>query len=64
MPKPFKACCDVFESHTSACEFDIRYEWWTRSKHWYIIISDIAGGGGIEIEYCPHCGSSLKRPAA
>ena len=59
VPKNFKPCCDVFEGHTSTCAFDLRYEWRQKSKQWVIAISEIAGGGGISIAFCPHCGARL-----
>lgn len=59
LPKNFKPCCEVFRSHTASCIFDVRYEWNENIKGWWIAIDSKAGGGGIEIKYCPHCGESL-----
>jgi len=59
VPERFEPCCSGFERHTTACEYDIRFEWWTGHASWFIVISDMAGGGGIAIGYCPHCGSEL-----
>jgi hypothetical protein len=59
VPRSFKACCEVFDGHTSACAFDIRYEWWSKQKMWVIAISESAGDGGIAIQFCPHCGAKL-----
>ncbi len=59
LPASFVACCDVFDGHTSTCTYDLRYEYWEKSKMWVIAIAESAGGGGIEISYCPHCGTKL-----
>lgn len=59
VPENFKSCCNEFESHTDACTFDIRYEWWGNPQGWFIPIVPSAGGGGIAIGYCPHCGKKL-----
>jgi len=59
LPPRFRACCDIFAGHTDTCEYDIRYEWCSRSARWVIGISESAGGGGITIHYCPHCGRKL-----
>ena len=60
IPRTFNPCCDSFLQHTSACYLDIRYEWWPNQRGWFIIISPSAGGGGIAISYCPHCGAKLS----
>jgi hypothetical protein len=60
IPKDFKPCCDVFDAHISSCAYDLRYEWWQKMKIWVIVISETAGGGGIAISFCPHCGSRLS----
>src|SRR4051812_22708633 len=60
VPKGFHACCAAFAVHTKTCEFDIRYEWWPRPKGWYVVIAEAAGGGGVEIGFCPHCGAKLS----
>jgi hypothetical protein len=54
-----KICCDVFGQRTLACYFDIRYEYWPSLEGWFVIISPGAGGGGIAMQFCPHCGSKL-----
>ncbi len=59
VPRAFTPCCEVFAQHTAACYFDIRYEWWPKQKGWFTIIAPSAGGGGIAISFCPHCGSKL-----
>lgn len=59
VPAGFAPCCDMFGSHTSTCDYDVRYEWWSKSRQWVISISESAGGGGIQIFYCPHCGTCL-----
>ncbi len=64
VPPRFRACCEVFQAHTATCELDVRYEWWPKARRWFIAISDAAGGGGIEIEFCPHCGSRLQQRAS
>jgi hypothetical protein len=43
-----------------ACYFDLRYEWWSKQKGWFIALAPNAGGGGIAISYCPHCGANLR----
>lgn len=59
LPRGFKACCDSFRQHTLACYFDIRYEWWSKQRGWFIIVAPSAGGGGVALAYCPHCGTKL-----
>jgi len=59
VPRGFKPCCDSFDQHTRACYFDLRYEWWPKYKGWFIPLAPKAGGGGIQIQFCPHCGTSL-----
>lgn len=59
VPDGFRPCCESFDGHTTSCDFDVRYEWWPKSGHWVIAISESAGGGGILIEFCPHCGLRL-----
>jgi len=59
LPEDFVPCCEMFSAHTATCVFDIRYEWWKTSRRWVIAIAESAGGGGIEITYCPHCGTKL-----
>lgn len=59
MPPRFKACCAAFNAHTTTCELDVRYEWWSKARRWFIAIAEVAGGGGIEMAFCPHCGSRL-----
>jgi len=61
VPRGFKGCCETFAGHTTTCTFDIRYEWWPKLKTWVIVIDESAGGGGITIGYCPHCGKKLNR---
>jgi hypothetical protein len=60
VPRGFGACCEVFEGHTTSCYFDIRYEWWAKERTWVTVIPDGAGGGGIEMFFCPHCGTRLE----
>jgi hypothetical protein len=60
VPRAFRACCSAFDHRTLACVFDVRYEWWPRQKSWFVPIHDTAGGGGIAIAFCPHCGAKLK----
>ena len=62
IPRGFKPCCETFEAGTKACEFDIRFEWWSKPKYWVIRVPD-GGSSGLEISYCPYCGSSLNRSA-
>ena len=52
-------CCAAFEARTRACYFDIRYEYWVSQGGWFIIIQPDAGGGGVAINNCPHCGARL-----
>lgn len=59
MPRGFRACCETFGAHTAACDYDIRYEWWTKPRIWVVKITETAGGGGIRINFCPHCGVRL-----
>jgi len=60
VPTGFIPCCKVFKGHTKTCALDLRYEWWRKTRKWVIVIAESAGGGGIDIKYCPHCGSSLS----
>ncbi len=59
LPSRFRPCCPEFVARTSACYHDIRYEWWTRPRGWFIVIAGSAGGGGIAMNHCPHCGARL-----
>lgn len=59
VPKSYAPCCKVFHEHTRTCVYDIRYEWWPKSNHWVIAIVESAGGGGITMSYCLHCGARL-----
>jgi hypothetical protein len=59
VPRSHHPCCEPFDSHTRSCTFDIRYEWWNSQRGWFLRIDDSAGGGGIAISFCPHCGSKL-----
>lgn len=60
VPRRFTPCCGHFAARTLACYFDVRYEHWPRHG-WLIVISPDAGGGGIRIAYCPHCGAALGK---
>ena len=42
-----------------ACFFDIRSEWWSGQRHWFVLITPEAGGGGIAMAHVPHCGAKL-----
>ena len=64
VPRRFKACCRLFESHTATCAYDIRYEWWQKGRTWVVTIAESAGGGGIEIRFCPHCGRRLSNASS
>jgi hypothetical protein len=62
LPRGWQPCCSVFEDHTKACYFDVRYEW--SSQHgWMNLIAPSAGGGGIVMSFCPHCGIKLFDPS-
>lgn len=61
IPRGFVPCCAEFSGHLTTCDFDVRYEWWPKQRHWVIAIAEVAGGGGIRIAYCPHCGARLGR---
>jgi hypothetical protein len=60
IPEDYHPCCSAFAQHTSMCDSDVRYEFWKEHDRWYIPISPMAGGGGIEIDFCPHCGRRLS----
>ncbi|HNT78321.1 MAG TPA: hypothetical protein PKH77_25195 [Anaerolineae bacterium] len=64
VPQDFRPCCDLFAAHTTTCVYDLRYEWWPRSRQWVIALAKAAGGGGIVIHYCPHCGARLVDTAS
>jgi hypothetical protein len=57
IPENYEFCCRTFFDHTLVCVFDIRYEY--GKDTWGIVISDLAGGGYIPIDFCPHCGKKL-----
>jgi len=59
VPRGWKPCCTAFDARVEACFFDIRYEWWSKQRNWFTIIEPSAGGGGVAIAYCPHCGTKL-----
>ncbi|MGE0045319.1 MAG: hypothetical protein AB7J28_12900 [Hyphomonadaceae bacterium] len=59
LPSSGAICCDAFGWRTLACYFDIRYEFWENPEGWFVIIQPDAGGGGILLSYCPHCGAKL-----
>jgi hypothetical protein len=59
VPRNYEPCCEIFDAGTKACEFDIRFEWWAKLKHWVIRIPD-GGSAGMEIAYCPYCGTKLS----
>jgi hypothetical protein len=61
-PDDFRPCCDDFGGHLDTCSHDVRYEWWSTARGWVIRIAEAAGGGGIHIEFCPHCGARLEAP--
>jgi hypothetical protein len=58
LPKDYQPCCAQFEDHLWACIYEIRYEWWPRSRVWIIRVAD-GGSSGIVINFCPHCGTPL-----
>lgn len=60
VPSDWTPCCDVFGGHVDTCEFDVRYEFWPQRDGWFVAIAESAGGGGIEIHWCPHCGKRLS----
>lgn len=60
-PRGFVPCCAAFAAHLATCEFDVRYEWRAKRRRWEIAVPQVAGGGGVEIRYCPHCGAKLGR---
>lgn len=60
VPADFRPCCAAFGARTLSCYFDIRYEWWEEHDAWFIIIDPTAGGGGLAIAFCPHCGGKLS----
>jgi hypothetical protein len=59
LPARHKFCCDMFRARAHACYFDVRYEWWPRQRGWFNVIMPEAGGGGIAMAFCPHCGTKL-----
>ena len=59
VPEGFTPCCEIFGGHIDTCAHDLRYECW--ESGWVIRIADAAGGGGISITFCPHCGIELPR---
>ena len=59
VPSSFIPCCETFSGHTITCAYDVRYEWLPNSNEWIIVIPESAGGGGITMSFCPHCGMKL-----
>jgi hypothetical protein len=59
LPEDGATCCDDFRERTAACYFDIRYEYWPDHAGWFVIIQPDAGGGGVAMNFCPHCGIKL-----
>lgn len=59
LPRDGKLCCEAFRARTLACFFDVRYEWWPNHRGWFTLINPSAGGGGIAMNFCPHCGERL-----
>ncbi len=59
VPDGFTPCCTIFGGHLDSCEYDVRYEWWPTQRFWVIAIAESAGGGGVWIGHCPHCGTTL-----
>ena len=60
VPDAWQPCCEVFAGHVDTCAHDLRYEFWEGTSRWYIATAESAGGGGIEIGWCPHCGQRLS----
>ncbi len=60
LPRGHVFCCEAFRQRTLACYFDVRYEWWPRQRGWFNVITPDAGGGGIALAFCPHCGTKLR----
>jgi hypothetical protein len=58
-PEDFAPCCSDFAGHVDLCVSDVRYEWYAKQQLWAIAIGAEAGGGGVEIAFCPHCGTKL-----
>ncbi|WP_426197733.1 DUF6980 family protein [Massilia sp. DWR3-1-1] len=58
VPKHYQPCCERFAQGTLNCEFDIRFEWWAKSKRWIVRIPD-GGSSGMDIAFCPFCGTEL-----
>ena len=63
LPEDGRICCNAFAARTMACYFDIRYEYWQNLGGWFVVIQPDAGGGGVAINYCPHCGARLQGEA-
>jgi hypothetical protein len=60
VPEGYVPCCQDFDYGTTRCAYDVRYEYWKENNEWVIVIVEAAGGGGVLISYCPHCGAPLK----
>lgn len=59
IPRAFTPCCEPFAAHLASCYYDIRFEWLARKRVWIVVIAPQAGGGGIEMLFCPFCGARL-----
>jgi hypothetical protein len=60
IPRGYKVCCEVFERCLFACVYDIRFEWWPKSKIWVIRVAD-GGSSGLVMNFCPYCGAALPK---
>jgi hypothetical protein len=60
VPAGYRACCEAFDRHLEASVFDIRFEWWPKSKKWVIRVAD-GGSSGLTIRFCPYCGTKLPK---
>jgi len=60
VPRGFDPCCARFDLATKACVFDIRFEWWPKTNSWVVRVAD-GGSSGIDIAFCPYCGTKVSR---
>jgi hypothetical protein len=60
VPLTYNPCCGSFAAHVVAHCHDMRFEWSAIQRRWVAVIAPEAGGGVIEIQFCPFCGTQLQ----
>ncbi len=60
VPRGFAPCCAAFDRLTQNCVADLRVEWWSRRRRWFLLLPSSTGNEGLEVHFCPHCGAPLR----